>query len=184
MTKPHVNGTTHPNYSAGEATQEEHATSSEQFAELTLACLIEEQFRCKKALELKLIENRLVDWQRLITQWLWLFSGIEHELSHSVELPFCQVAAALQTRWSTNRELAQRLSKLDFLTWRFQSTGQTRAKWDFREQSLVQFKELHGPWTAYQASIEFPDCASTEDWLLAKLEAFSDPSGFKGDATP
>jgi hypothetical protein len=185
MTKTYVNGSTHSESEVADATEANQPGASDQFAELTLVCLMEEQDRCKKLLESQLDAAGLVDWKTLLLQWLERFSGIEQELSHVGELPFCQVVTALQTRWSTNRELAQRLSKLDFLTWRFQSTNDGQYKWDFREQTLIEFKFFHGPWTAYQSNVEFPECADTEDWLLGQLQLLSERSAQQSnDTTP
>jgi hypothetical protein len=174
MTKPYVNGISSDSVDSNElgdltSCKSTDADPSAPFAELTLILLVEGQESASKQLSSQLSSMGLIDWRTLLLQWIELFSGIEQELSRVEELPTVQVLGAIQTPWSTDRELAQRLSKLDFLTWRFQSARDPDFKWDFREKSLLEFNVFYGPWVAYQLGEEFPACSVTEEWLLDQL---------------
>jgi hypothetical protein len=112
----------------------------------------------------------MMDWLVVVTHWLSRYHGIEALLSCRDQHPARQILAllnSLSTRPSDN-ELAQRLSRLDFLLWRISRADECAKRWNPFEASLCQYLDGDPP-VAWQWDNEYPAAGETETWLLQEL---------------
>lgn len=114
-----------------------------------------------------LVRLHAARWVPVLHQWLSQYRGLHDVIHTDSDTPESQILAVLgQMDTLNDGDLAQRLSRLDFLTWRAR-LGQT--PWKPLEVSFNAF------WTSdakiWQSDREFPASDETQAWLLEKLRA-------------
>ena len=112
----------------------------------------------------------MMDWLLVITHWLARYHGIEALLTCREQHPASAILALLNslTTRPDDAELAQRLSRLDFLLWRICRPEENAKRWNPLETSLCQYIDGDPP-VVWQWDEEYPAARETEAWLLNEL---------------
>lgn len=119
-----------------------------------------------------LVNMQAARWVPVLHQWLAQYRGLHEAISADSNTPEDQILSMLeQLKYPLDDDdLAQRLSRLDFLTWRARLD---QTPWKPLEQPFHVF------WTngvvIWQSDKEYPLPQETKAWLLNRLRQISMP---------
>ena len=118
----------------------------------------------------RLVGLKAARWVPVLHCWLSQYRGLYDVISGDSESPESQIATLLEQRVDPidDAELAARLARLDFLTWRARNGNKP---WHPLEMPFQQFWEEEV--TVWQSDREYPEPTETERWLLACLRDIS-----------
>lgn len=110
----------------------------------------------------RLVTLQASRWLPVLHRWLSQYRGLYEVISGDSEAPESQIYMLLEQLESIDDgDLAARLARLDFLTWRARSDRQA---WNPLEVPFHRF------WVdgvaVWQSDREYPEPAQTERWLL------------------
>lgn len=109
-------------------------------------------------------------WQPVLARWLTLYQGFYSEIRGDEPHPLeQQVLMALEQceHVADDDALADRLARLDFLTWRARAASQP---WNPLEQAFTTFLAQHtrAGIHIWQSDKEYPSPRETKEWLLSQ----------------
>jgi hypothetical protein len=118
----------------------------------------------------RLLQWQMMDWLLVITYWLRQYHGIEALISCKEQHPAHEILKLLISLPSKpdDAELAQRLSHLDFLSWRIAHADNHAKRWNPFDMTLCQYLDSDPP-IVWQWDNEYPAAEETETWLLKRL---------------
>lgn len=112
----------------------------------------------------RLVALKAARWLPVLHRWLSQYRGLYDVIAGDSESPESQINTLLEQMGVPidDGDLATRLARLDFLTWRARNGNQP---WNPLELPFQQFwvEEV----SIWQSDREYPEPAETERWLLA-----------------
>ncbi len=115
----------------------------------------------------RLVTLKAARWLPVLHGWLSQYRGLYECIAADSESPESQIGMLLEQMVAPidDADLAERLSRLDFLTWRARRDGQ---RWNPLSIPFHEFW-VDGTTTVWQSDREYPEPATTQQWLLASL---------------
>lgn len=120
----------------------------------------------------RLVTLQASRWLPVMHRWLSQYRGLYEVIAGDSDSPESQIYALLEQVNAPvdDSDLAARLARLDFLTWR---ARHDRQAWNPLEVPFHRFwVEVEGI-AIWQSDREYPDPAETERWLLACLSGIA-----------